>query len=50
MAEWRQLITIVRLFHIGGLFSFLGFAIMILTGMTSIGAIEELLRLCPFCM
>jgi hypothetical protein len=41
-------------FYIGGLISFIGPAVMILTGMTSIGAILaqkwELLKRCPFCM
>ena len=30
--------------------SFIGLAIMILTGMTSIGAIWEIFKLCPLCM
>ena len=53
-AEWRQVSTLTEIFYIGGLVGFLGLAIMILTGMTSIGGILaqkwELLKLCPFCM
>ena len=50
MAEWSQLSTLTKIFYIGGLVSFIGLAIMILTGMTSIGAIWELLKRCPLCM
>jgi hypothetical protein len=50
IAEWRELSTLTKVFYIGGLISFIGLAIMILTGMTSIGAIWELLKRCPFCM
>jgi len=50
MSEWRQLSTIAKIFYIGGLVSFIGLAIMILTGMTSISAIWELLKRYPFCM
>jgi hypothetical protein len=50
MAEWRQLSTIAKIFYIGGLISFIGLAIMILTGLTSIGAIWELFKRCPLCM
>ena len=42
--------TIAKVFYIGGLVSFIGPAIMILTGMTCIGAVWELLKLCPLCM
>ena len=49
-AEWRQLRTITEIFYIGGLISFIGLTIMILTGMTSIGAIWEIFKLCPLCM
>ncbi len=54
MPEWRQLSTMAKIFYVGGLISFIGLAIMILTGMTSIGAILaqkwELIKLCPWCM
>lgn len=50
MAEWREFSTMIKIFFICGLVSFIGLAIMILTGITSIGAIWELLKRCPFCM
>jgi len=54
MAEWRELSTLTKIFCIFGLISFIGLAIMILTGVTSIGDIlalkSELLKLCPWCM
>lgn len=37
-----------EVFYIAGLSSFIGLIIMILTGMTSIGAIWELLKRCPW--
>ena len=40
IAEWRQIGTLTKIFYIGGLVSFLGLAIMILTGMTSINGNE----------
>jgi hypothetical protein len=40
IVEWRQLSTLTKIFYIGGLVSFLGPAIMILTGMTSINRNE----------
>jgi ABC-type multidrug transport system fused ATPase/permease subunit len=45
IAQWRQLSTLTKVFYIGGLVSFIGLGIMILTGMTSIGAKWELLKL-----
>jgi hypothetical protein len=51
MAEWSQLSTITKIFYIGGLISFLGLAIINLTGMTSIGDISTCkIKLCPWCM
>jgi hypothetical protein len=50
MAKWRQPGAITKIFYIGGLISFLGLALMILTGMTSIGAVWELLKRRPLCM
>ena len=50
MAEWRQLSTIAKIFHFGGLISFIGLAIMVLTGMTGIGAMWKLLKRCPVSM
>ena len=54
IAEWRQLSTIAKIFYIGGLVSFIGLAVMILTGVTSIGDILaqkwELIKRSPFCM
>jgi len=50
MTEWREFSTLTKIFYFGGLVGFLGLALMILTGMTSIGAICELLKRCPFCM
>jgi len=43
MSDWRQLSAITKIVYIGGLISFLALALMILTGMTGIGAIWELL-------
>ena len=42
--------TITEIFYIGGLISFIGLATMLLTGTTSISAIWELLKRCPWCM
>ncbi|MGA2226350.1 MAG: hypothetical protein ABSH41_18085 [Syntrophobacteraceae bacterium] len=50
MSEWRELSTLTKMFYLGGLVSFIGLAIMILTGMTSLGAIWALLKRCPLCM
>jgi len=50
IAEWKELSTMAKIFYIGGLISFIGLAIMILTGVTSIGAIWELFKRCPFYM
>jgi hypothetical protein len=49
MTEWRELSMLTKIFYIGGQISFIGPAIMILTGMTSIGAMWEHLKRCPFC-
>jgi hypothetical protein len=50
MAGWRELSTLTKIFYIGGQVSFIGLAIMILTVRTSIDAIWEFLKRCPFCM
>lgn len=50
MPDWRQLGTVTKIFYIAGLISFIGLAVMILTGMTTIGAIWERLTRCPWCM
>ena len=50
MAEWRLLSTIAKIFYIGGRTGFLGPATMIVTGMTGIGAIWELLKRSPLCV
>jgi len=50
MSEWRQVNTLTKIFYIGGPIDLIGLAIMILTGMISIGAVWELLKRCPFCM
>jgi len=50
MIEWRQLGMVEKIFYIGGLISFIGLAIMILTEITGIGAIWALLKRCPLCM
>jgi len=50
MSEWRELCTLTNIFYIGGLLSFIGLVVMILTSVTSIGAIWELLNRCPWCM
>ena len=55
MAEWEQLNALTKIFYIVGLISFIGLAIMVLTGVTGIfGDIlalkSELLKLCPWCM
>ncbi len=50
MAEWKEFSTMTKIFYIGGLVSFIGLAVMILTGWTSIGAIWELLTRRPWCM
>jgi hypothetical protein len=39
-----------KILYNDGLISFIGLAIMILTGMTSIGAIWEHLKRCPWCI
>ena len=36
MAEWKELSTMTKIFYIGGLVSFIGLAVMILTGLTSL--------------
>jgi hypothetical protein len=41
MAEWRELSTLRKIFYIAGLISFIGLALIILTGMTSIGQYEN---------
>ncbi len=45
MSEWIQLCTMTKSFYIGGLIGFIALVIMILTGMTSISAVSELLKL-----
>jgi hypothetical protein len=42
IAEWTELCTLTKIFYIASLISFIGLAIMVLTGMTSIGAMWEL--------
>ncbi len=39
MSRLGQLDTLTKIFYIGGLISFIGLALMILTGMTGIGSI-----------
>jgi len=39
VTEWRQLSTLTKIFYIGGVVSAIGLAVMILSGMTSIGNI-----------
>jgi hypothetical protein len=41
-AKWIQYSIIAKIFYIGGLISFIGLAFLILTGITSIGAILRL--------
>lgn len=51
MSGWRELSTLTKIFYIGGLISFICLALMILTGMTSIGDIFAWkFELCPWCM
>ncbi|MGA2224667.1 MAG: hypothetical protein ABSH41_09525 [Syntrophobacteraceae bacterium] len=50
MIEWRGLSRMKKILYNDGLISFIGLAIMILTGMTSIGAIWEHLKRCPWCI
>jgi len=54
MIEWRELSTLTKVFYTGGLISFIGLAIMILSGMAGIGDILawkwDLLKRCPWCM
>jgi len=50
ISRWMELSTMTKISYIGGLVSFIGLVLMILTGMTGIGAIWELLKRCPFCM
>jgi hypothetical protein len=50
MSEWKELSAMTKIFYIAGLVSFIGLAFMILTGMTTIGAVWELLTRRPFCM
>jgi hypothetical protein len=43
--------TLTKIFYIGGLVSFIGLVVMILTGLTSIGDILSWkFNLCPWCM
>jgi hypothetical protein len=49
--EWKELSVMTKVFYIVGLVSAVGLVVMILTGMTSIGAILALkFKLCPWCM
>jgi hypothetical protein len=50
MIEWKELSRGMKVFYIAGLISAIGLAIMILTGVTCIGAIWDLLKRCPWCM
>ena len=51
IAEWRELSTMTKIFYIAGLISAIGLAIMILTGLTSIGDILAWkFKLCLWCM
>jgi cell division protein FtsL len=50
MAEWRRLSKLTKIFYICGLVTFLGLVVMILTGMTSIVAVWELLKRRPWCV
>jgi hypothetical protein len=50
LIEWEELSRMTKIFYIAGIISFIGLAIMILTGMTSLGAIWEHPKRCPFCM
>ena len=51
MSRWREASPLEKAFYIGGVISFVGLAVMILTGMTTIGDIFTLkFKLCPWCM
>jgi cell division protein FtsL len=51
IAEWKELSRTTKVFYIAGLVSAIGLAVMILTGMISIGDIVTWkFKLCPFCM
>ncbi len=51
MSRWKELGKMMKIFYIGGLVSFIGLAVMILSGVTGIGAIlTRKFKLCPWCM
>lgn len=54
MSEWMERSGMTKIFYIGGLVSAIGLAVMILTGITSIGDIvakeRELIKACRWCM
>jgi len=51
MTEWKELSMLTKIFYIGGLASFIGLVVMILTGLTSLGDILAWkFKLCPWCM
>jgi hypothetical protein len=54
MIEWRELSTLTKVFYTGGLISFIGLVIMVLTRKMSIWDILawkwDLLKRCPWCM
>ncbi|MGA3118720.1 MAG: hypothetical protein ABSF90_30385 [Syntrophobacteraceae bacterium] len=51
LSDWRQVSTIAKILYIGGLISFIGLVVMILTGLTSIGdVIIWKFKLCQWCI
>jgi hypothetical protein len=51
MADWKELGKSTKVFYIAGLISAIGLAVMILTGMISIGdVIGWKFKLCPWCI
>jgi hypothetical protein len=51
MIEWRELSTLTKVFYTGGLISFIGLVIMVLTRKMSIWDILSWkFKLCPWCM
>jgi hypothetical protein len=51
ISQWKDFSTMKKAFYIAGLLSAIGLAVMMLTGLTSIGDILAWkFKLCPWCM
>lgn len=50
-SDWKQLSTMWKMLYIGGLVSFIGLVVMILSGVASIDEIlMRPVKFCPWCM